>query len=63
MKSKIITVIACQALFIPALYAQTANGSAGITQATTQVAGYFDVGCNLMYAIGAVVGLIGAVKV
>ncbi len=43
--------------------AQTANGNAGIAEATTQVKSYFDTGCNLMYAIGAIVGLIGAVKV
>ena len=43
--------------------AQTADGNGGITQATTTIAGYFDAGCNLMYAIGAIVGLIGAVKV
>lgn len=39
------------------------DGNAGINQATSQVKGYFDSGCNLMYAIGAVVGIIGAVKV
>jgi hypothetical protein len=39
------------------------NGEAGINEATNKVKGYFDSGCNLMYAIGAVVGLIGAVKV
>ena len=39
------------------------NGNAGITQATSQVKGYFSDGTHLMYAIGAIVGLIGAVKV
>ena len=39
------------------------DGNAGINQANTTVRGYFDAGCNLMYAIGAVLGLIGAVKV
>lgn len=39
------------------------DGAAGINEATNKVKGYFDSGCNLMYAIGAVVGLIGAVKV
>lgn len=39
------------------------DGNAGIQQANTQVRGYFESGCNLMYAIGAIVGLIGAVKV
>ncbi|HEV2353533.1 MAG TPA: DUF4134 domain-containing protein [Puia sp.] len=43
--------------------AQTADGNAGITQATSTIAGYFDAGCNLIYAIGAIVGLIGAIKV
>jgi hypothetical protein len=43
--------------------AQTADGAAGISQATSTIAGYFDAGCNLMYAIGAILGLIGAVKV
>ncbi len=42
-------------------YAQ--DGVAGIEEANARVRGYFEVGCNLMYAIGAVVGLIGAVKV
>ena len=44
-------------------FAQTADGAAGISQATSTIAGYFDAGCNLMYAIGAIVGLIGAIKV
>jgi len=45
------------------LTAQTADGNAGITQATTMVNGYFAAGVNLMYAVGAILGLIGAVKV
>lgn len=40
-----------------------ADGNAGITEATTLIKGYFSTGVNLMYAIGAVVGLIGAIKV
>src|SRR5450432_844325 len=43
--------------------AQTADGNNGINQATTMVNGYFAAGTNLMYAVGAVLGLIGAVKV
>lgn len=39
------------------------DGNSGINEATTKVKSYFDSGCNLMYAIGAVVGIIGAVKV
>ena len=45
------------------IYAQTADGNAGINQANTTVRGYFDAGTNLMYAVGAILGLIGAVKV
>lgn len=45
------------------VYGQTGNGNAGITEATNKVKSYFDDGTKLMYAVGAVVGLIGAVKV
>ena len=39
------------------------NGIAGINEATSMVSSYFDPGTKLIYAIGAVVGLIGGVKV
>ncbi len=39
------------------------DGNAGINAANTQVRSYFAAGTNLMYAVGALVGLIGAVKV
>lgn len=39
------------------------DGNAGISEATNKVKGYFDTGTDLMYAIGAVVGLVGAIKV
>lgn len=39
------------------------NGIAGINDATRMVTSYFDPGTKLIYAIGAVVGLIGGVKV
>jgi len=51
------------ALLLTINYCFGQDGNAGINQATTQVKGYFDAGCNLMYAIGAVVGIIGAIKV
>jgi hypothetical protein len=44
-------------------HAQTGDGQAGIQQATDMISGYFDTGTSLMYAIGAIVGLVGAVKV
>lgn len=39
------------------------NGTGGIDKANTMVRGYFGNGVNLMYAIGALTGLIGAIKV
>ena len=56
-------------LFATLLVAATAsafaqgNGIAGINEATSMVSSYFDPGTKLIYAIGAVVGLIGGVKV
>lgn len=43
------------------LYAQ--DGNSGITAATSQVKSYFTTGTSLMYAIGAIMGLVGAIKV
>ncbi len=39
------------------------DGMSGINQATTMISGYFDPATKLIYAIGAVVGLIGGIKV
>lgn len=39
------------------------DGNAGINAANTQVRSYFATGTSLMYAVGAIVGLIGAIKV
>lgn len=39
------------------------NGQAGITEATQMVTSYFDPGTKLVYAVGAIVGLIGGIKV
>ncbi|MFA6084668.1 DUF4134 domain-containing protein [Mucilaginibacter sp.] len=57
-----VTLIAYQML-VNAAYALAQDGNQGISQATTMVKGYFDTGCTLMYAIGAVVGIVGAIKV
>ena len=50
-------------LMIISLSVSAQDGNAGINEANTKVRGYFAAGTNLMYAVGAVVGLIGAVKV
>ena len=55
------TILWCQVLDgVTTALAQ--DGNQGIQQATTMVKGYFDTGCNLMYAIGAVIAIIGGVK-
>jgi len=43
--------------------AEAQDGNAGINEATTRVRSYFATGAKLMYAIGAVLGLVGAIKV
>ncbi len=53
--------ITATVFYAASLYAQDAN--AGINEANTKVRSYFQSGTNLMYAVGAIVGLIGAVKV
>lgn len=39
------------------------DGNAGILEANQKVRSYFASGTQLMYAVGAIVGLIGAIKV
>ncbi len=51
------------ALFISGGVSAQGNGAAGIQEATQMVTSYFDPATKLIYAIGAVVGLIGGVKV
>jgi len=55
------TVIWCQVLN-GATLAFCQDGNQGIQQATTMVQGYFTTGCTLMYAIGAVIAIIGGIK-
>ena len=56
--------MASAALLLQAASAFAQNGGlSGINQATSMVTSYFDPATKLIYAIGAVVGLIGGVKV
>ncbi|MGN0020061.1 MAG: DUF4134 domain-containing protein [Sphingobacterium hotanense] len=50
-------------LFICTLHGHAQDGIAGINAANEQVRSYFEEGTKLMYAVGAILGLIGAVKV
>jgi hypothetical protein len=61
-KSKAL-IVAIVVYLLSYIYSYAQDGNAGINEATTRVRSYFDTGANLMYAIGAVLGLIGAVKV
>ena len=45
------------------LISKAQDGNAGINAANTKVRSYFASGTNLMYAVGAILGLIGAIKV
>ena len=54
----ILTVLTASSLIV-----NGQDGNAGIQEANQQVRSYFESGTQLMYAVGALVGLIGAVKV
>ena len=60
-KLKSAAIMFCSTLITISAFCQ--DGNAGINEANTKVRSYFDSGTNLMYAVGAVLGLIGAVKV
>ncbi len=51
------------AMLLVSLAAIAQDGNAGILDANQKVRSYFASGTQLMYAVGAIVGLIGAVKV
>ncbi|NQX42338.1 protein of unknown function [Pedobacter steynii] len=59
----LLSITLCVYSVLNSVMARAQDGEAGIRAAADKVSGYFDTGCDLVYAIGAVVGLIGAVKV
>jgi len=50
-------------MLLVSLKVYSQDGVAGINEANQKVRSYFDAGTELMYAVGAILGLIGAVKV
>ena len=56
-------LISTVALLVSINLSAQGNGTAGINEATQMVTSYFEPATQLIYAIGAVVGLIGGVKV
>lgn len=48
---------------VTAMGARAQDGRAGIQEANLMVRQYFESGTDLLYAVGALLGLIGSVKV
>ncbi len=63
LKIKILSGSILTLMLLAAKKSFSQDGNAGINEANTQVRSYFAAGTNLMYGVGAIVGLIGAVKV
>ena len=61
--NKVKALLTTTLLTIVALIAEAQDGNAGINAANRQVRSYFAAGTSLMYAVGAIMGLIGAIKV
>ena len=60
-KASSYCMVVLMLLYVTTINAQ--DGVAGINEANQKVRSYFDAGTELMYAVGAILGLIGAVKV
>lgn len=58
--SSVLTMLLVAMMVIDA---SAQDGNAGINEATMRVRSYFTTGTSLMYSIGAILGLVGAVKV
>ncbi len=63
MKQCVIKIKITVLLLIVAIAVQAQDGNAAIQDANQKVRSYFQTGIQLMYAIGAIIGLIGAIKV
>lgn len=61
--AKALRFISTSLLTVTSVITYAQDGNEGINQATDMVKSYFDSGANLMYAVGALLGLIGGVKV
>lgn len=60
-KKRLIMMLAAVAAASTAM--AQGDGAAGIQEATQLVSSYFEPGIKLTYAVGAVIGLVGGVKV
>lgn len=62
MKKRVLMMAISMLSVVEAVFAE-GDGSAGIKEATTMITSYFDPATKLIYAVGAIIGLIGGVKV
>ena len=61
MTKRILLPMLC--VFVTASVFAQGQGLAGINEATSMMTSYFDPATKLCYAIGAVIGLVGGIKV
>jgi len=61
--NKCRSAAATATLMLFSLYLHAQDGVSGLQDANTKVRGYFPTATKLMYACGAVLGLVGAIKV
>ncbi|HEV3324314.1 MAG TPA: DUF4134 family protein [Puia sp.] len=62
-RKKLLLLLPATVGLVVSLHAQTADGNNGIGQANTLIRGYFSTATTLMYGVGGLVGLIGAIRV
>jgi len=62
-RSQLLRVGIAATIVLMTINVNAQDGIAGINEANQKVRSYFASGTSLMYAIGAVLGLIGAIKV
>lgn len=62
-RKKLVSLCILALLIAQDIAVQAQNGKTGIQKANSEVRGYFADGTDLMYAVGGLLGLIGAVKV
>lgn len=60
---KIYALAATAMLLLRSASVIAQDASAGLNEANTQIRGYYTIAVDLVYALGAIIGLVGAVKV
>ena len=63
LKGKAVPLIGVMVFILGSSGVYGQDGNAGLEQANQMVRGYFETGTTLIYAIGAIIGLVGGIKV